>query len=453
MNARNACQAFSETLTVCEMTLRKAFDAILAVLAETPVTDTHEHLRPPSSVAPELTASGIPGLLRHSYVRLPFRRPDGVANGMSDSFETSLRQWDPELMQGLELNAYWVWLRRGLAALYGMPDGSWSTNDWTRLDSAIRAAYLHPETWFADVLARARIEAVVWDPFWKAGTWTVPDARFVPSFRINSTLVAYSEVASDFEGSNLARDWGPTFDIEVTRVQDVKDLVDRIIERNVHAGCRSLKSAIAYDRDLLLTRPDREAAARAIGRAPDEIEPSVRRAFEDEMIRFLLEQARDRGLVVQVHTGMARLTGSSPMHLAPILEEYPDVTFDIFHGGYPWVHEVAALAHNYPNVRLNLTWLPQLTTSGAISALKEWLQLVGDPRRLSWGGDCVLVEEAYGALLAARHTVARALAELTNEGYVELPAAERAARAVLRDGGAEIYGFRREQGPAPHSAA
>jgi predicted TIM-barrel fold metal-dependent hydrolase len=149
---------------------------------------------------------------------------------------------------------------------------------------------------------------------------------------------------------------------------------------------------------------------------------------------------------------MARLSGSSPMHLAPILESHSDVTFDIFHGGYPWVHEVAALAHNYPNVRLNLTWLPQLTTSVAVAALKEWLQVAGGGRRLSWGGDCVLVEEAYGALLAARHTIAKALAELVDEGYAELESAIETARAILHEGGAETYRLTTGPAAAPRPA-
>ena len=48
---------------------------------------------------------------------------------------------------------------------------------------------------------------------------------------------------------------------------------------------------------------------------------------------------RDLGLVVQVHTGMARLHGSQPVDLDPLLAEYPAVTFDLFHGGYPWTRE------------------------------------------------------------------------------------------------------------------
>ena len=70
--------------------------------------------------------------------------------------------------------------------------------------------------------------------------------------------------------------------------------------------------------------------------------------------------------------------------MEPLLQEFPEVTFDLFHGGYPWIHEVAALAHNYPNVRLNLTWLPHLSTEAAVGAIKEWLQARPQADRISW---------------------------------------------------------------------
>ena len=157
-------------------------------------------------------------------------------------------------------------------------------------------------------------------------------------------------------------------------------------------------------------------------------------------MRLFLDHAASRHLVAQVHTGLARLNGSNPLLLEPLLRAYPTVTFDLFHGGYPWIHEVAALAHNYPNVRLNLTWLPQLSTEVAVSTLKEWLQIVPQVDRISWGGDCFTGEEAYGSLLALRNVVTRALADLVDVGYLTLEAAMEAAGSVLSNGGAATYG-------------
>ena len=193
---------------------------------------------------------------------------------------------------------------------------------------------------------------------------------------------------------------------------------------NRAAGSRSFKAAIAYDRTLAVDPVPRSEAERIFGRASGRrSRPAERKAFGDYIIRHFLDRARDLGLVFQVHTGLARLAGSNPLLLEPLLQDFPTVVFDLFHGGYPWIHDVAALAHNHPNVRLNLTWLPQLSTSLAAEALKEWLQVVPQVDRITWGADCFLAEEMYGSLLAARDAIARALTDLVEEDYLPMETA------------------------------
>ena len=82
--------------------------------------------------------------------------------------------------------------------------------------------------------SRANITAVIWDPFWKAGTWEVPDPRFYPSLRINSSLIAFHPGASDFENSNLIRDWASHFDVDVGSLQDLEELMDRVLVFREH---------------------------------------------------------------------------------------------------------------------------------------------------------------------------------------------------------------------------
>jgi len=183
----------------------------------------------------------------------------------------------------------------------------------------------------------------------------------------------------------------------------------------------------------------RSTAEAVFGRAPAEVSREEALAFGDYVIRFYLDQARERGLVVQIHTGMARLDSSNPLLLQPLLQDYPDVVFDLLHGGFPWTAETAALAHAYPNVRLNLVWLPQISSEAAVQALKVWIQVVPDVRNISWGGDARSPEEMYGGLLAGKHAVARAFGELVEVGYIDSDTAIEGARAILYDSGAQTY--------------
>jgi uncharacterized protein len=412
-----------------------------SAVAAAPVVDTHEHLRPLPYLRAELR-DGLVGLFRNSYLTRCLRTADGSPNGLGLTYEPFLAEntWETvaEVVRRVRFTSYYRWLMRGLVELYELDAPDLTPAAWEFVSAELPRRYQRDD-WLSNVLDRANVVGIIWDPFWKAGTTEAPDRRCLPSFRINSAVVAFHPNASDFEGSNLIRDWAAEFDLDVTSLAHVEDLIVKLIERNVSAGSRSLKAAIAYDRTLDVAAVPRAEAAAVFGTSPDVITPQARKAFGDYVIRFFLDQARERGLVLQVHTGLARLAGSNPLLLEPLLQSFPEVVFDLFHGGYPWIHDVAALAHNYPNVRLNLTWLPQLSTHLAAEALQEWLQVVPQVDRISWGGDCFTAEEAYGSLLAARDAVARALAGLVAEDFFDIDSALDAAGNILASGGADTY--------------
>jgi hypothetical protein len=406
-----------------------------------PVVDTHEHLRPPSALSLPMT----PGrLLATSYLTRNLRVSDGSPNGEGANLEVNLETatWSTiePYVRSVSSTSYYHWLMRGLAALYDLEEPRLTASTWDRLSDELPARY-GDAGWLSAGMDRAGIEAVIWDPFWHPGQWWAEDPRLIPSLRVDSFLVAFHPGALDHDDNNLVRDWAERFDIDVTRLADVEQLIDALIRENVAAGARSLKFAFAYDRTLAIGPADRALAETAMGKPASLVRPEAQQAFGDVVVRHMLERAADLGLVVQVHTGMGRLSGSNPMLLDPLLAEHPRVTFDLFHGGYPWTRESAALAHQHPNARLNLTWLPQLTSEATVGIVKEWLQVVPRARRISWGGDCQSIEETYGALLAFRWATSRALGELVDEGYLALDEAMGVAEDLQAAGGREIYGL------------
>ena len=412
--------------------------------ASLPIVDTHEHLRPPSSLALPMT----PGrLLATSYLTRNLRVSDGSPNGEGSRLEVDLETatWatmEP-FVRSVSSTAYYRWLMRGLAALYDLEEPALTAATWDRLSDELPARY-GDAGWLSAGLDRAGIEAVIWDPFWHPGQWWSEDPRLIPSLRVDSFLVAFHPDASDHDDNNVVRDWAERFDVDVTRLADVEAVIEALISENVAAGARSFKFAFAYDRTLAIGAPDRVLAESAMGRRPDAVSPEARQAFGDHIVHHVLDRAADLGLVVQVHTGMGRLPGANPILLDPLLAQHKDVVFDLFHGGYPWTRESGALAHQHPNVRLNLTWLPQLTSEATVGIIKEWLQVVPRARRISWGGDCQSIEETYGALLAFRWATSKALGDLVAEGYLALAEAMDVVNDLCAAGGREIYGL-----PAP----
>jgi uncharacterized protein len=427
-----------------QIMLTQNFENIRKAIQDVPVINTHDHLLPYELIHIPMT---VMELFRSTYIYRCLRNSDGSGNGIGNRTNWAIldSRWETvqTVVQKVKLTAYYRCLLGGLIELYNLPDTELTLTSYNILSEKLDTNYKNP-AWIGQVLDRSNIRTVLWDPYWKPGVWETPDQRVIPSMDISSSLPGFHPGASDYEGTNIIRDWAPYFNLAVDSLQDLEDLIEKILQKNLEAGARSLKSPIAYDRSLAVGPGLRKRAQEIFGTPAEIITPQERIEFGDYIIRLYLEYARQKGLVFQVHTGGARLNDSNPLLMTTLLEQYPGVIFDIFHGGYPWFHEVGALAHNYPNVRLNLSWLHQLSRESAVFALKEWLQVAPQTGRITWGGDVRLVEEMFGSLLMIKYVISRALADLVDDGYINLEDAIETAQNILYQNGKEIYHLERD---------
>ena len=348
--------------------------------------------------------------------------------------------WDAveQATRRVRTNSFYRWLLAGTCALHELETVELTRPDWEHLTSAIAQRY-ETDDWLTLTLDRAHVDAVISDPFWRPGETTMPESRIRPALRISSAMAAYHPEASDYEGTNLIRDWASSFDTDISTLAGLEDLIDRVLAANLEAGARALKVPIAYERTLHVNAVSRDQAVRIFGRSLGAVSADEQLAFGDYILRFLFDRAREHQLVVQVHLGVARLEHSHPLSLLPLLREYPDLVFDLFHGGYPWIREVAALAHSYPNTRLNLVWLPLISSDAAAAALREWIQVVPQVDRICWGSDARTPEEMMGALLAGKHAISLAVGQLIDDGYFSLSTGIETAESVLAGAGRRIY--------------
>ena len=155
----------------------------------------------------------------------------------------------------------------------------------------------------------------------------------------------------------------------------------------------------------------------------------------------ICELATKYEMPVQFHTGMGLLEGSSPMNLLPAIERHPRTQFVLFHGGYPWTSELAALSHDHANVWPDLAWLPLISTSAATRALTEWLEVCPSSSRIAWGGDCWTSEESFGASLAFRHVLKGALSRLVRGGMMTASRAAAVAKKIAHENAAKLDGI------------
>ncbi|MEM2154825.1 MAG: amidohydrolase family protein [Nitrososphaeria archaeon] len=176
----------------------------------------------------------------------------------------------------------------------------------------------------------------------------------------------------------------------------------------------------------------------------DEISVEEARPLQNYMVHRILETASRYRLPVQVHTGLQEgnlnlVSNSNPLYLANLFIEYYNVKFDVFHGAYPYVRELAVLAKNFPNVYVDLCWLHAVSSYSAKYALNELLDMVPANKIIGFGGDYKHVEGVYGHSRLARRNVAEVLQDKVDRGRYSLEEAKNIAKMLLYDNLLEVF--------------
>lgn len=332
-------------------------------------------------------------------------------------------------------NSYFVWYEKALDDLFDF-GGQITLSNWESISEKIAAA-LCDKSFHEDVFVnKCGYSRAILDAYWEPGSDNGRPDLYAPTFRINSFLFGNSLDASDHNGNNAQALYGKCTDLD-----EYLAMIDRVIGEMKPKGCIALKSALAYDRALDFREQSKRTADRVFGKPQSNVAPEELKAFGNFIFDHICELAAKHGLPLQNHTGLGRLGGSNPMNLIPMIEKHPETRFVLFHGGYPWTEEIAALLHNYGNVVADLCWLPAISTSAAERALHSLLEAAQDCSRITWGGDCWITTESYAHSLAARHVVARVLSEKTASGYLTRDRAKRIAQRILSENAKEIYGL------------
>lgn len=225
-----------------------------------------------------------------------------------------------------------------------------------------------------------------------------------------------------------------------------------ILDKAIARGVVALKNGLAYVRSLNYARTTRYEAEKEFNRLlksrmfPDWQASGLvpNKAFQDYMQHVVLNLANTRGLTYQFHTGLQEGNGnfirdSHPALLTNLFLEYPDVTFDLFHIGYPYQQVLSALAKNFPNVMLDMCWAHIISPTASINALIEWLDAVPANKISAFGGDYAIIDAVYGHQYMARVNVSRALEHKVNEGAFDLERAQEIAKMLLYDNPVRIF--------------
>ncbi len=236
------------------------------------------------------------------------------------------------------------------------------------------------------------------------------------------------------------------YGLESHSLDDFVLALGRAFDQGVDFGMVGVKSALAYQRILKYDNIAKDRARQLYERMirGEAMTLTEVKALQDYMMHRVLDLADEHDLPVQIHTGLQAgngnvITNSNPTHLANLFMEYPNVDFCLFHGGYPYGGELAALAKNFPNVYIDMCWTHIISPSYSQRYLHEWLETVPSNKILAFGGDYSVVECIYGHAIIARENIARVLIEKVASGYMTEGEAVDIARRILRENALEVF--------------
>ena len=200
---------------------------------------------------------------------------------------------------------------------------------------------------------------------------------------------------------------------------------------------------MAYGRTLFYEDVPYELASTLFARDSSTLTQEEKKALEDFMFHWICKKSIELDLPIQIHTGYLAGNGdplerSKPTKLNNLFLKYGEARFSLFHGAFPWVGEFAAYGKMFPNVCLDLVWLPQISRESAVRGLDEMLDCV-PYNKFFWGGDCQNIEESTGSLEFGKSVVAEVLAKRIERGLMTEDVAKDVARKIFRDNAIQFF--------------
>lgn len=211
----------------------------------------------------------------------------------------------------------------------------------------------------------------------------------------------------------------------------------------------AVKSQSAYSRGLDHERVPAEAAAGVFEKhlRRDPMSPEERKRLQDHLFWFCVDEATRHGLPVKLHTGyyagqngmpLARVLGN-PSEATELCRRSPGTTFVFMHIGYPSWQEMVAVAKHYTNAVVDMCWAWIIDPAGSKEFLKAFLVTAPATKVLTFGGDYIPVECVAGHARLARRGIARAIAELVEEGWLREADALELVEPLLRGNARRIF--------------
>ncbi|MGH9626946.1 MAG: amidohydrolase family protein [Bryobacteraceae bacterium] len=417
---------------------------MLAALEKIEAVNTHEHIIPES----ERTSQQMDFFVLAGHYAVN----DVISAGLSREAVNRIKQRDTPLAEKWRLfepfwkparfTGYGQALRIAIRDIYGFDEISGAT--LPRINEAI-AARNRPGLYRDILKERAHIGFSVLDDYWNAKP-VAPDPEFFVLARKFDRFVTPAK-ADDVQQLEKITD------VSISTLAGLRQALERSFEQSLAAGMVTVKSTIAYNRELLFQETTEQEAAgdlEMLLRGGRELPQGFRRyserpyrKLEDYMFHQVIRLAVAHHVPVQIHTGLHAGNGnfianSNPTHLTNLFFLYSTVPFDLFHISYPYQGELAVLAKLFPNVHVDFCWAHIISPSVSRRTLHEMLETVPVNKLFGFGGDYRYPELSYAHARMALN-IAQVLAEKIEQGFCAEEEGVEIGRMLLNDNPARLF--------------
>jgi uncharacterized protein len=217
-------------------------------------------------------------------------------------------------------------------------------------------------------------------------------------------------------------------DQHVTCLDEYEVCCYQIFELMKERGTLGMKDQSAYNRIIHFEPTPRSEAEKLFNRIIQDPRASLgypeRKPLDDYLFHQFMRMARDLEFPVQMHTGhMAGVRNdivkTNAAHLTNVIELHRDVSFDLFHGNWPYMGEFLYLGKNHPNVALDLCWATFIDAYYSKNLLCDALTVVPHGKIHLFGADTGdYVEYAVAHLELTKDVLAAALGEMVERQWI-----------------------------------
>ncbi len=414
------------------------FDRLYERIAALPVIDCHEHTMGPEHRAKNMDNTPELGDPLHALFT-GYVASDGDSTNVPDRhkvFNLDLpldERWPiaEEIWRRTEHTAYARVTKIILREVYGIEKLDRAALDVVRSHLENRNAI----AFYNQTLDDANIHTVLTDVlgWYDFGAFLKGDLTFPDRWRVLISGLQFRVAARSAGGTqNFAAiqkvgEWAGGK--HITSLAEYEEAMFEALKRGKERGAVGIKDQSAYNREIayeLVPRADAERLFNRVLTSPRYcLGWPEGRALDDYLFHHMCRCARDLDLPVQLHTGhMAGIRNdiakTNAVHLTNVLELHQGVTFDLFHGNWPYLGEWLFLGKNYPNVTLDFCWLHIIDPDYAIEAMVRGVQTLPHTKIHGFGGDYGDVPEYAAAhLRIARENIAAAMTDLVERGWLE----------------------------------